>query len=104
MEDRKHSNIPEWKKSKVDVREASLEMKLQQALGDEINSKRNIFLEMVEIIDDIERIMDNNGNINEGLKYLDVIKRKALKLLEKQGITQMVFEDNKAKFGWCEIS
>lgn len=103
MNDRKYSNIPEWKKSKVDAREASLEMKLQQSLNDEINSKKNIFLEILEIIDDIERITVNKEDISESGKYLDIIKKKALKLLEKQGITSMIFKDNKAKFGWCEV-
>ena len=103
MDDRKYSNIPGWKKSKVDAREACLEMKLQQSLNDEIKSKKNIFLEILEIIDDIERITSNKEDIPENRKYLEIIKKKALKLLEKQGITSMIFEDNKAKFEWCEV-
>jgi len=103
MHDKKLSHIPEWKRSKVDAREASLEMKLRQSLNDEINSRKNALLEILEIVDDIERIVSNKEDAPEDLKYLDVIKKKALKLLEKQGITTMVFEDNKAKFGWCEV-
>lgn len=103
MNDRKFSNIPEWKRSKVDAREASLEMRLQQSLNDEINSKKIVFLDILEIIDDIERIAANKEDIPENQKYLDIIKKKALKLLEKQGITPMIFDDNKAKFGWCEV-
>jgi len=103
MNDRKFSNIPGWKRSKVDAREASLEMRLQQSLNDEINSKKTVFLDILEIIDDIERIAANKEDIPETQKYLDIIKKKALKLLEKQGITPMIFDDNKAKFGWCEV-
>jgi len=103
MNDGKFSNMPEWKRSKVDAREASLEMKLQQSLKDEISSKKGVFLEILEIIDDIERITVNKENTTESWKYLDIIKKKALRILEKQGITPMIFEDNKAKFGWCEV-
>ena len=103
MNDGKFSNMPEWKKSKVDASEASREMKLQQSLKDEINCKKDVFLEILEIIDDIERITVNKENTTESWKYLDIIKKKALKILEKQGIAAMIFEDNKAKFGWCEV-
>ena len=103
MDDRKYSNIPGWKKSKVDAREACLEMKLQQSLNDEIKSKKNVFLEILEIIDDIERITANREDIPENRRYLEIIKKKVLKLLEKQGIAPMIFEDNKAKFEWCEV-
>ena len=99
----KHSNIPMWKKSKIDAREASLEMKLQQALNNEISDKKNIFLEMLEIIDDIDRIINNKEDEYESYKYLDTIRKKMLKLLEKHGVTQMCFKDNEAKFGWCEV-
>lgn len=103
MNDRKYSNIPDWKKSKVDAKEASLEMKLQQSLNDVINSKKNVFLEILEIIDDIERVTLNKEDISESWKYLNIIKKKSLKLLEKQSVIPMIFKDNKAKFGWCEV-
>ncbi len=103
MDDRKHSNIPMGKKLKVDPGEASREMKLQQDITNEINDKKNIFLGLAEIIDDINRIIDNKEDISESTKYLDIMRKKALKLLEKYGVIQMYFQDNKAKFGWCEV-
>ena len=103
MDDRRHNNIPIGKKTKVDVREASLEIKFQQALNKEIKDKKNIFSEILEIIDDIDRIINNKEDESESYKYLDIMRKKMLKLLEKHGVTQMRFKDNKAKFGWCEV-
>ncbi len=98
MNDKRSGDI-NWKTPKVDFAEVSLEMKLYK----EIDDKKNILLGILELIDDIDRVTINNEENSEGLKYLNVMRKKALKLLEKYGVVQMHFDNNKAKFDWCEV-
>lgn len=103
MDNKKNNNIPIWGKSKMDFAEVSLEMKFKQKIDKEIEDKRNIFINLINVIDDIDRIISNRGNATENDNYLDTIRKKILKLLEKYGVTQMYFNNNKAKYGWCEV-
>lgn len=99
MNNKKGGDIHSWKSPKVDFAEVSLEMKLNK----EIDEKKHIFLGVLDLVDDIDRITASNEENSEGLKYLNVMRKKALKLLERYGVVQMHFENNKARFGWCEV-
>jgi len=94
--------IPKWKVSKFHknvndlLESAKLELKAKK-------NQKEVFLGILEITDDIERILESEEDKQCNRKYLEVIKRKMLRLLEVNEITQMHFADNKARLGWCEI-
>ena len=91
---------PHWKGAKLDIGNISLERKLEK----ELSIKKNNFRELLEIIDDVDRIFEHEQNLNiDEKKYLQIIRNKLSKLLSSNGVLEMTFEDNKARFGWCEI-
>jgi molecular chaperone GrpE len=91
---------PNWKAGKLDIGNIPAERKLEK----EIAVKKNIFRELLDIVDDIDRIFENEQNVSvDERKYLQIIRNKLSKLLNNNSVVEMIFDDNKARFGWCEI-
>lgn len=95
-----HQHPPSWKKDKIDLSEMSAEIKLNK----ERSTKKVIFLDIVEIIDDIDRIFDNDPNLRtDESKYLQIVRDKLDKVLGNNGVTEMQFDSNTEKYGWCQV-
>ncbi len=90
---------------------ADLSHELARSQDERRQWEKELFLEIVEIVDAFENIFDNiegkdaiwDKSAQMALKSFSAVHKRSLRLLERRGIEQIKFPENKAIFGLCQV-